>query len=346
MIIETIENEKSLLRFVLDNEHRKLMQEIQRHSRDHRAHFEGLKDGVDRLHIRQDTREADEKRQEILNWPTPLNYAAQQRDFYSRARPGTGQWLLGSEEYQRWVMLSNQTLFCPGIPGAGKTTLTSIIIKIYTTVSFPTPRLGIAYVYFNFNLKDEQDLQGLLSGLLKQLAQIQPSLPATLQDLHERREIERSRLPLKEIQHFSSWSPVKSKSGRAPPAAYFHRSISTRRQMWSRGNHRTGGTELHIPPKDSPRNDLLALEHRVDEDAVRHHNDVVVAARRLGNAVEPLEAIPGSRVPLLTIAFLEGVVRALVVPALPNEFQVYFVTELRSQFSGSDPTLHVCWQNS
>ncbi|RYO82522.1 hypothetical protein DL766_001516 [Monosporascus sp. MC13-8B] len=109
IIIETIETEKSLLKFALDNEHRKLTQKIQGYSTangekldkllevlkwpsmDHRAQFEGLKDGVDRLHIRQDTREADEKRQGTLNWLTPLNYAAQQSDSYSRARPGTGQ---------------------------------------------------------------------------------------------------------------------------------------------------------------------------------------------------------------------------------------------------------------
>ncbi|RYP45753.1 hypothetical protein DL768_007929 [Monosporascus sp. mg162] len=188
MIIETIENEKSLLKFALDNEHRKLTQEIQRQSRaneekldkllevlkwsskDHKAQLEGLKDGVDRLHIRQDAREADEKCQEILNWLSPLNYAAQQRDSYSRARPGTGQWLLDSDEYQCWLTLSNQTLFCPGIPGAGKTTLTSIIIEDLHDRFGSDPTIGIAYVYFNFNRKDEQELQGLLSATRNQTA--------------------------------------------------------------------------------------------------------------------------------------------------------------------------------
>ncbi|RYP32310.1 hypothetical protein DL767_005285 [Monosporascus sp. MG133] len=217
MIIETIENEKSLLKFALDNEHRKLTQEIQRQSRangekldkllevlklsskDHKAQLEGLKGGVDRLHIRQDAREADEKCQEILNWLTPLNYAAQQSDSYSRARPGTGQWLLDSDEYQGWLTLSNQTLFCPGIPGAGKTTLTSIIIQNLQERFGSDPTVGIAYVYFNFNRKDDQQLQCLLSGLLKQLAQSQPSLPDILRDLHERHEIRRSRPSLNEI---------------------------------------------------------------------------------------------------------------------------------------------------
>ncbi|RYP86588.1 hypothetical protein DL770_004887 [Monosporascus sp. CRB-9-2] len=217
MIIETIESEKSLLKFAFDNEHRKLTQEIQRQSRangekldkllevlkrsskDHEAQLEGLKDGVDRLHIRQDAREAFEKYQEILNWLTPLNYAAQQSDSYSRARPGTGQWLLDSDEYQRWLALSDQTLFCPGIPGAGKTTLTSIIIKDLHDRFASDPTIGIAYAYFNFNRKDEQELQGLLSGLLKQLAQSQPSLPDILRDLHEQHEIRRSRPLLNEI---------------------------------------------------------------------------------------------------------------------------------------------------
>ncbi|RYO98812.1 hypothetical protein DL764_006975 [Monosporascus ibericus] len=229
MTIETIENEKSLLKFALDNEHRKLTQEIQRQSRtngekldklleifkwsskEHKTQLEGLKDGVDRLHIRQDAREADEKCQEILNWLTPLNYAAQQSDSYSRARPGTAQWLLDSDEYRRWLTLGNRTLFCPGIPGAGKTTLTSIIIKDLHDRFGSDPTIGIAHAYFNFNRKDEQELQGLLSGLLKQLAQSQPSLPDIIQDPHERHKIRRSRPSPSEISTVPK-SPAKTYS--------------------------------------------------------------------------------------------------------------------------------------
>src|SRR5947209_377555 len=65
---------------------------------------------------------------EVLNWLTPVEYGTQQSDFLRRRQAGTGQWLLKSTEYQTWLNSGKQTLFCPGIPGAGKTILTSIVV--------------------------------------------------------------------------------------------------------------------------------------------------------------------------------------------------------------------------
>ncbi|KAJ4855375.1 ankyrin repeats (3 copies) domain-containing protein [Trichoderma breve] len=73
---------------------------------------------------------------EILEWLTPVNYGLQQSDCFQRRHPGTGQWLLNSAEYQEWLHTSQQTLFCQGIPGSGKTILTSMSTakaKIFAT---------------------------------------------------------------------------------------------------------------------------------------------------------------------------------------------------------------------
>ncbi|KAF3259843.1 hypothetical protein TWF128_003836 [Orbilia oligospora] len=67
--------------------------------------------------------------QAILNWLTPNDYSLQQNDICRNKRAGTGKWLLNSSEYQYWLATEKQTLFCPGIPGAGKTALTSTIIS-------------------------------------------------------------------------------------------------------------------------------------------------------------------------------------------------------------------------
>jgi hypothetical protein len=66
-------------------------------------------------------RQGDQRRRAILEWITPIDYAAQQNDFIARRQPGTGQWLLDSAEFQEWLKDKERTLFCPGIPGAGKT---------------------------------------------------------------------------------------------------------------------------------------------------------------------------------------------------------------------------------
>jgi len=154
---------------------------------------------VVRLHIRQDMRERHEEDQAILNWLTPIDYATQQEDFISRRQEGTGQWLMDSEEFQIWLKTDKQTLFCPGIPGAGKTILTSIVVKELTTRFSNNPTIGIAYIYCNFRRQDEQKIDDLLASLLKQLAETQLSLPGIIKELYNRHKTKRTRPSLDEI---------------------------------------------------------------------------------------------------------------------------------------------------
>ncbi|KAF2193057.1 purine and uridine phosphorylase [Zopfia rhizophila CBS 207.26] len=136
---------------------------------------------------------------EILNWLTLIDYGPQHSDFLRRRQPGTGQWLLDSAEFQRWLKTDKQTLFCPGIPGAGKTILTSIVVNDLNT-RFPDDRTtGIAYIYCDFRRQDVQKTDDLLASLLKQLAQGLSSPPESVKDLHGRHKAKRTRPSLKEI---------------------------------------------------------------------------------------------------------------------------------------------------
>src|SRR2546421_8460785 len=105
--------------------------------------------GVNRLHERQDDRENREAHQALLDWLTPIDYASQQSDFIGRRQEGTGQWLLNSPEFQEWFNNKNRTLFCPGMPGAGKTILTAIVIEHLWTKFQNDASIGIAYLYCN-----------------------------------------------------------------------------------------------------------------------------------------------------------------------------------------------------
>jgi Cdc6-like AAA superfamily ATPase len=157
------------------------------------------KDGVDRLHERQDIQERRKEFQAILDWLTPIDYTPQQNDFIARRQEGTGTWLLDSMEYQSWRETKKQTLFCPGIPGAGKTVLTSIAVEELTKRYSSDPTIGIAYIYCNFRRQDEQKINHLLASLLKQLAEGQPSLPASVKDLYDQHRTKRTRPSLDEI---------------------------------------------------------------------------------------------------------------------------------------------------
>ncbi|KAB8223289.1 purine and uridine phosphorylase [Aspergillus novoparasiticus] len=136
---------------------------------------------------------------DILNWLTPIDYGPQQSDIFRRRQPGTGQWLLHSVEFQQWLNTSHQTLFCPGIPGAGKTILTSVVANTLTNLYSQDSSVGVAYIYCNFQRKDEQNIDHLLTSLLKQLAESCLSLPESVKNLFNHNKAQKTRPSLEDI---------------------------------------------------------------------------------------------------------------------------------------------------
>jgi hypothetical protein len=134
-----------------------------------------IKDAVDR-----------EDHRAVLDWLTQVDYTRQQADFINRRQAGTGQWLLNSTKYQGWLKSHKQTLFCPGIPGAGKTILTSIVVEDLCHRFQNDATVGIAYLYCNFQRQYEQTSEHLLRSLLKQLVQKQSPVPISVEDLRNR----------------------------------------------------------------------------------------------------------------------------------------------------------------
>ena len=155
----------------------------------------GVQEGVGKLLHRQHDQECES----VLEWLTPIDHAPQQSDYFKRQQPGTGQWLLDSAEFQTWLDTGNQTLFCPGIPGAGKTIITAIVIDNLRIRYKDDTKVGIAYIYCNFRRQGEQKLEDLLASLLKQLAQEQLYLPDSIKDLYDCHKKKRTRPSADEI---------------------------------------------------------------------------------------------------------------------------------------------------
>jgi hypothetical protein len=82
--------------------------------------------------VRIINRETTKDRKKVLDRTTVIEYASQESDFINRRQDGTSQWLLDSAEFKAWLDIEKQTLFCPGIPGAGKMILTSIVVDELT----------------------------------------------------------------------------------------------------------------------------------------------------------------------------------------------------------------------
>ncbi|KAL6799179.1 ankyrin repeat-containing domain protein [Trichoderma sp. SZMC 28013] len=132
-------------------------------------------------------KQLDRELQSILDWITPIDYSSQQNDFIENRQAGTGEWLLNSEEFKNWISQKKQTLFCPGIPGAGKTIATSIVVSHLHEKSQEKHDIGIAYLYLNFRRQSEQEPIHILSSILRQFSQIGSTVHDSVQKLYKKR---------------------------------------------------------------------------------------------------------------------------------------------------------------
>ena len=111
----------------------------------------------------------------IVTWISPTDFPAQQSDFIDRREEGTGQWFLNDHTVAKWLYEPKETLFCSGIPGAGKTMIAAIMID-YLLKAVQSSTVGVAYVYCNYKLQKEQNTGSLMAAILKQLVQARPSI--------------------------------------------------------------------------------------------------------------------------------------------------------------------------
>ncbi|EWZ86326.1 hypothetical protein NW765_001371 [Fusarium oxysporum] len=141
----------------------------------------------------------DEELQKVLDWLCPADYGAQQSDLIARWQPNTGQWLLNSPEFQHWLDTPSATLFCPGIPGAGKTIMTSVVVDHLLSRPEHVGAVGIAYIYFNFRRTEEQTFTHLIASLVKQLARQRPCAGEELKSMYTTYSRGNTRPPTGEI---------------------------------------------------------------------------------------------------------------------------------------------------
>jgi hypothetical protein len=141
-----------------------------------------------------------EQHKVVLQWLSPTEFAGQQHDIISRREEGTGQWFLDSPEFDAWQQGGDKTLFCPGIPGAGKTMVAAIAVDhLCKRAREKNENIGISYLFCNYKAQLEQSAANFLAVVLKQLVQSQPDLATLVIRMHGKHEKQKSRPSLDEI---------------------------------------------------------------------------------------------------------------------------------------------------
>jgi len=134
----------------------------------------------------------------VMDWLSPTDFPAQQHDVITRRQEGTGQWFLNSPEFTDWLQGSGKTLFCPGIPGAGKTMIAAIAVDHLGNLA-RSKNIGVAYIFCNYKSQADQSVNTLLAAILKQLVQTQPVMAEQVIRLYDSHSVKRTRPSLDEI---------------------------------------------------------------------------------------------------------------------------------------------------
>jgi Cdc6-like AAA superfamily ATPase len=149
-----------------------------------------------------DKSDHEAEREAILDWLIRRHqddYIDLQNSSIGEPEPRTGQWFLFSEEFQKWLKTDNQTLFCPGIPGAGKTFITSIVVDYLFSRFKNDSSISIAYLYCKVARQGKQTPVRLFESILKQLVRKQSPLPQCVKDLYKEHKDKPSRPKLQEL---------------------------------------------------------------------------------------------------------------------------------------------------
>lgn len=141
----------------------------------------------------------NQKVKSIIDWLTPLNFLARQESIVRGRSKGTGAWFLESKTFDRWKSGNDMVMWCPGIPGAGKTFLASIVIEKLREL-YRGQNVAVLMLYCDYADPETQSIQPLIASLLKQCIQDRSVLEKKLEELHETHYKRETRPTLEELK--------------------------------------------------------------------------------------------------------------------------------------------------
>ncbi|KAH0553118.1 hypothetical protein GP486_006694 [Trichoglossum hirsutum] len=140
-----------------------------------------IKCGVQRL----DDVLSDEQHERILKWLIATDPSSNHVAACNLHEPHTGTWLTRSPDYKRWMEGSIRFLWLHGIPGSGKTVLTSFIIEEVKKFCSSSTSNNSAWAYYYFYFKREKDeAPQFLRWVINQLCRQSKYIPMEVRRLY------------------------------------------------------------------------------------------------------------------------------------------------------------------
>ncbi|KAJ7031269.1 hypothetical protein C8F04DRAFT_1263092 [Mycena alexandri] len=152
---------------------------------------------VERVSQTQETYHNSAERDNILEWFSPINSFLRQADISGTHQSGTGTWLFEDDVVKQWRAGTLKTLWCRGMPGAGKTVLASMVVENLRAAPNEQSTC-VAVIYLNHKETEIQTPANLLAALWRQLIFGKPLTPA-VHRLYAKHREQRTRPSLEDI---------------------------------------------------------------------------------------------------------------------------------------------------
>ncbi|KAL9625855.1 MAG: hypothetical protein Q9160_000175 [Pyrenula sp. 1 TL-2023] len=146
---------------------------------------------LERLERRVEQREV--KLQSCYRWLCPVSWADAHRAARGAWLEGTGTWMMKDAAWRDWFDAERKFLWLYGIPGSGKTVMTSTLLEQCAAALTEEKGARLAYFYCDFRNKESQRPEYVLGGLVVQLCSQLEKTPAPLQEFIQAHRIQPDR---------------------------------------------------------------------------------------------------------------------------------------------------------
>jgi hypothetical protein len=124
----------------------------------------------------------------VIRWLQYTNPSTNHNAACGLHEPETGNWLLQSDDFTTWKRESKKFLWLHGIPGCGKTVLSSTVVEHVKTICENDPQCQYVFYYFDFNDSKKREVAGLLRSILTQLASRDPKALKEVEKLYNQND--------------------------------------------------------------------------------------------------------------------------------------------------------------
>ncbi|KAI9803377.1 MAG: hypothetical protein M1833_000895 [Piccolia ochrophora] len=195
VFVERLERQKLSLSVALNSSSAAAVQDV-------RSDVSEIRRGLEDATMDRRAEEMSAHKQRLLSWISKSNPEDINTKAYALHLPGTGKWLLATEEVQNLLNDDSCFLWLHGIPGSGKTVFASFIINHCIL-----PRLSdqsiAAFFYCNFREPESLRAETVLGSLLCQLCKQRGYIPEELEEAfqhHSRDDGELSDISILELE--------------------------------------------------------------------------------------------------------------------------------------------------